>query len=78
MLEVLQRTGWHNYSLFAQDNGDITGYLECEDFAASKAAMAELAINAEWQREMADLFVGLDDAMPDEAMEPITEIFHLD
>lgn len=78
MLEALQQTGWRNYSLFAQDDGDITGYLECENFAASKAAMAELAINAKWQKEMAELFVGLDAAMPDEAMEPIAEIFHLD
>lgn len=78
MLEALRQADWHNYSLFAQESGDVIGYLECDDFELSRAAMASLQINTEWQTEMAVMFEALGDAMPDETIEPIGEIFHLD
>jgi L-rhamnose mutarotase len=77
MRAALTAAGWRNYSLFLQDDGDLTGYLECDDFAAAQAAMAATDVNARWQREMADMFVALGGDRPDESIQPIPEIFHL-
>lgn len=78
MQEALQKTGWRNYSLFVRDDGLLVGYLEAEDFAAAQQAMAETEVNAEWQAEMADFFVDLDDQRPDEGFVRLAEVFHLD
>ena len=78
MLEALREAGWRNYSIFLRDDGTLVGYLECEDFAASVAAMQETDVNARWQVEMAQYFE-LDEATaPDAAMTPLPEIFHLE
>ncbi|MEU0838672.1 L-rhamnose mutarotase [Streptomyces sp. NPDC005962] len=77
MLEALSAAGWHNYSLFLREDGLLVGYLETEDFAAAQAAMAATDVNARWQAEMAGFFEELDGAKPDEAMTPLTEVFHL-
>jgi L-rhamnose mutarotase len=77
MLRALSDTGWHNYSLFLREDGLLVGYLETEDFAAAQRAMAETDVNARWQAEMAGFFEALDGARPDEAMTPLTEVFHL-
>ncbi|MFC9431070.1 L-rhamnose mutarotase [Streptomyces sp. NPDC056987] len=77
MLGALSACGWHNYSLFLREDGLLVGYLETEDFAAAQAAMAATDVNTCWQNEMADFFEALDGAKPDEAMRPLTEVFHL-
>ncbi|MFJ2724258.1 L-rhamnose mutarotase [Streptomyces collinus] len=77
MLDALRATGWHNYSLFLRDDGLLVGYLETEDFAAAQAAMAATDVNARWQAGMAPFFESLAGARPDEAMRPLTEVFHL-
>lgn len=77
MLEALSATGWHNYSLFLREDGLLVGYLETEDFAAAQEAMAATDVNARWQAEMGDFFEALDGSRPDEAMRPLTEVFHL-
>jgi L-rhamnose mutarotase len=77
MLDALRNAGWRNYSLFLEPDGVLTGYLECDDFAAAQAAMAATSINAEWQASMGKFFVGID-VGPDEAMTPLEEVFHLD
>ncbi|WP_165068751.1 L-rhamnose mutarotase [Marisediminicola senii] len=78
MLCALKDSGWNNYSLFLGDDGVLVGYLETEDFDAAQRAMAETEVNARWQAAMADYFVALDGTRPDEAMRPLTEIFHLE
>ncbi len=78
MQEALQKTGWRNYSLFVRDDGLLVGYLESDDFAAAQQAMAETEVNAEWQAEMGDFFVDLDDQRPDEGFIRLAEVFHLD
>jgi L-rhamnose mutarotase len=78
MLSALSTAGWRNYSLFLRDDGLLVGYLETEDFAAAQEAMAATEVNARWQAEMAGFFESLDGARPDEAMTPLTEVFHLD
>jgi len=77
MLDALSTTGWHNYSLFLREDGLLVVYLETEDFAAARAAMEATDVNARWQAETAPFFTALDGARPDEAMEPLTEVFHL-
>lgn len=77
MRDALSAAGWHHYSLFLRDDGLLVGYLETEDFAAAQAAMETTEVNARWQAEMAPFFESLDGARPDEAMRPLTEVFHL-
>ena len=78
MRAALATTGWRNYSLFLAGDGQLIGYLECDDFTAVQAAMAATDVNARWQAEMAGFFVGLTDQRPDEGIAPLAEIFHLD
>ena len=78
MLAALSETGWHNYSLFLRDDGLLIGYLETPDFAAALKGMAAREINERWQKEMAPFFEALDNRRPDEEMQPLQEVFHLD
>jgi L-rhamnose mutarotase len=78
MLAALRETGWNNYSLFLRDDGLLVGYLETEDFEAARVAMAKRDVNARWQREMTDFFVLPPGSAPDAAMQPLSEVFHLD
>ncbi|MEU9852487.1 L-rhamnose mutarotase [Streptomyces sp. NPDC047974] len=77
MREALTASGWHNYSLFLREDGLLVGYLETEDFERAKAAMEASEVNARWQAEMGGFFEELDGRRPDEAMRPLTEVFHL-
>ncbi|GAB2510561.1 L-rhamnose mutarotase [Paramicrobacterium agarici] len=76
MLDVLRRTGWHNYSLFLRaDDGLVVGYLETDDYERAQREMAETDVNARWQATMAEFFVS--ESNPDAASERLTEYFHL-
>jgi L-rhamnose mutarotase len=77
MLDALRSAGWHNYSLFLGEDGTVIGYLECDDFSAAQSAMAATEVNARWQAEMAEFFVGLDGSHADEVFKIEREIFHL-
>ena len=77
MIDALRKAGWHNYSLFLRVDGTLVGYLETPDFERARAGMAGLAINARWQKEMADFFVQPEGLLPDEAMKPLEEVFHI-
>ena len=78
MLQALRETGWSNYSLFLREDGLLVGYLETEDFERARAGMASREVNERWQREMKDFFVQPAGLLPDRAMAPLEEIFHLD
>jgi L-rhamnose mutarotase len=77
MLQALREAGWTNYSLFLRPDGLLVGYLETKNFAAARAGMAEREINERWQREMAEFFVNEPGVLPDRAMTPLEEIFHV-
>jgi L-rhamnose mutarotase len=77
MQSALRETGWNNYSLFLRADGLLVGYLETEDFERARAEMAKREVNERWQREMARFFVQPAGLLPDRAMEPLQEIFHL-
>ena len=78
MLRALHDTGWHNYSLFLRADGLLIGYVETPDLEAARAGMAATEVNARWQAEMAELFVDLGDAAPDEVFLVLDEVFHLE
>ena len=78
MLAALREAGWRNYSLFLRDDGLMVGYLETDDFASARHAMAVREINERWQRDMAPFFESLDGRGPDECMSPLEEVFHLE
>jgi len=78
MLDALRRTGWHNYSLFMNEDGLLFGYFEAdESFQASLDGMSKEAINAKWQEFMAPYFENLAGAQADESMIELEEVFHL-
>ena len=77
MKKALHETGWSNYSLFLRPDGLLVGYLETEDFERARAGMAGREINARWQREMARFFVQPEGWLPDQAMAPLEEVFHV-
>jgi L-rhamnose mutarotase len=79
MLDALRRTGWHNYSLFLREDGQLFGYFETPDsFQAALEGMAGEEINAKWQEFMAPYFEDLGSAHADESMLELEEVFHLD
>ena len=77
MISALRETGWRNYSLFLRADGLLVGYLETEDFERARAGMASREVNDRWQREMARFFVQPQDLLPDQAMTPLEEVFHI-
>jgi L-rhamnose mutarotase len=78
MLAALAATGWHNYSLVLRDDGLLIGYVETPSIAEAQAGMARTDVNARWQAEMAEFFVDLGDAQPDQGFLVLTEVFHLE
>jgi L-rhamnose mutarotase len=78
MLAALKAAGWHNYSLFARDDGLLVGYVESDDLEAARAAMAATEVNARWQAQMAEFFTGLDERRPDEGFRLLDEVFNLE
>ena len=78
MRAALTATGWRNYSLFLSGSGMLIGYVECDDFEASRRAMEETEVNARWQAEMAGFFADLEGRRPDEGLLRLEEVFHLD
>jgi L-rhamnose mutarotase len=77
MLDALRATGWRNYSLFLRPDGLLIGYFETENFKAALDGMASTEVNARWQAELAPFFEGLA-GQPDEGIDPVAEVFHLD
>ena len=77
MQAALRETGWGNYSLFLREDGLLVGYLETPDFERARAGMAKREVNERWQREMGDFFIQPDNRLPDRAMQPLEEVFHL-
>jgi L-rhamnose mutarotase len=68
MREALTAMGWRNYSLFLSPAGTVIGYVETDDFEAARRAMEQTGVNARWQAEMAEFFVGLEGRRPDERL----------
>jgi L-rhamnose mutarotase len=77
MVQALADTGWHNYSLFLRRDGLLIGYVESDDLARARRAMAATEVNARWQAAMGGFFEDLD-VPPDEGFVLLEEVFHLE
>lgn len=78
MLAALTSTGWRNYSIFLDESdGTLIGYLETDDFAASRAGMAATEVNARWQTDMAPFFESLDAPTADTGFVLLNHVFYL-
>ncbi len=77
MLQALSDTGWHNYSLFIDDDCTVIGYFETADIGGALAGMDSREVNARWQADMSPFFADLDGRRPDEAFRQLTQIFFL-
>ena len=78
LLETLSRWGWHNYSLFMQDDGTLFGYFETPNSLQSAIeAMNNEEINTKWQEMMAPFFESPNGARADEILMELEEVFHL-
>src|SRR4051794_22798367 len=71
MQVALRETGWRNDSLFLADDGQLIGYLETDDFDATRAAMGATEVNTRWQTDMAAFFVEPAGRHADDAMLPL-------
>jgi L-rhamnose mutarotase len=77
MLSALRETGWHNYTLFARNDGLIFGYFETEEsLAVAQAKMTAKDTNTRWQEFMSPFIDS--NARPDETFVEFEEYFHLD
>jgi L-rhamnose mutarotase len=77
MQQALRETGWHNYSLFLDEDGTLIGYFETPDLDAALRGMDGRDVNERWQADMAPFFAGLQESRPDLAFRRLPEIFHL-
>lgn len=77
MRQALREAGWNNYSLFVRPDGLLIGYLETENFQRAREEMSRRGVNERWQREMAPFFVEPSGDLPDGAIAPLEEVFHL-
>lgn len=76
MLDALKAAGCRDYSIFIRGD-DLFAYLEVDDFAAFRAAMAAAPVNDRWQAEMAELIDPLTD--PETGFhQRLEEVFHLE
>jgi L-rhamnose mutarotase len=79
MLDALRRSGWHNYSIFAREDGLLFGYFETpKSLQAAQAGMSKEETNVKWQEFMSPYFENLGGLHPDEGMVELEEVFHLD
>jgi L-rhamnose mutarotase len=77
MRQALWDAGWHNYSIFARDDGLVIGYFETEDYEQALSAMDGLAVNDRWQAEMAPLVAADPGRRVDESLQRLPMIFAL-
>jgi L-rhamnose mutarotase len=70
--------GWRNLLALPVGHGHGDRLLECDDFESARRAMEQTEVNAHWQAEMGEFFVGLEGRRPDKGLLRLDEIFHLD
>ncbi|GAA1507324.1 L-rhamnose mutarotase [Agromyces terreus] len=78
MLRAIEASGRRNYSLFLRPDGLLIGYYEVDDDDAAQAALEHDPRTAAWEAQMAEFFVSLDGARPDQSAPRLTEVFNLE
>ncbi|QGU28365.1 L-rhamnose mutarotase [Microbacterium oryzae] len=77
MLEEIAASGRRHYSIFHVGGGELVGFYETDDDAASQAYLATSEVAARWEESMAPFFVALD-GRADQNSEHFPEVFHLE
>ena len=78
LVEAVQRNGFHNYSIFLDDNGNLFAYAEVdESLDKSLEGTANEESNLRWQAHMADMFENLE-GRPDQSMSRLKQVFYLE
>jgi L-rhamnose mutarotase len=78
MLAALEKTGWHNYSIFLdRSDASLFLYFETPDLQAALAGMASEEVNERWQKFMAPFFLELGDKRADEGFISLENVFYL-
>ncbi|GAA1839375.1 L-rhamnose mutarotase [Agromyces salentinus] len=78
MLHAIEASGRRNYSLFLREDGLLIGYYETDDDAASQLALEADPRTAAWEAEMAEFFIALDGARPDQGAPRLAQVFNLE
>ncbi len=77
LLEDMRAASIHNYSIFA-DGPELFGYLECDDWGTTSAALARSDANRRWQEFMTDYLATPVDPDAIDPVRLLEEIFRLD
>ncbi len=76
MLELLKKSGFHNYSLFIREDGLLVGYFETMDWGDTLKTIAASDINTRWQKLTSPFFeTGSGDPAAGQLMR-LEEVFH--
>lgn len=74
LLADLRAASIRNYSIFAR-GPELFGYLECDDWEAASAALAESDANRRWQARMRDYLATPVDPDNPEPLELLEQVF---
>ena len=78
LVEAIRRNGFHNYSIFLDEDGNVFGYTEVdESLDKSLEGMAKEEANLRWQAHMAEMFEDLQ-GRPDQSMVKLRQVFYLE
>ncbi|MTE24310.1 L-rhamnose mutarotase [Microbacterium sp. ZXX196] len=77
MLEEIAASGRRNYSIFHAGGGELVGFYETDDDAASQAYLAASEVAARWEAEMAPFFIA-QEGRADQNAQTFPEVFHLE
>jgi L-rhamnose mutarotase len=77
MQAALRETGWGIIRCSCEVTGFWSAIWRQKTLKALALEWPTRAVNERWQREMADFFVQPDGVLPDRAMQPLEEVFHL-
>ena len=77
LLDDMRAAGYRNYTIFA-DGPELFGYLECDDWDAAQAALANSDANRRWQEFMADFLATPVDPDDRSSMRMLEPVFRMD
>ena len=77
LLADMRRASIRNYSIFA-DGHDLFGYLECDDWAATQAALATSDANRRWQEWMGEFLATPVEVDAAEPLARMVEVFRME
>jgi len=77
LLVDMRAASIRNYSIFA-DGHELFGYLECDDWAAAQAALAESDANRRWQEWMRDYLATPVELAQAEPLRRLDEVFRME